>query len=141
MKETPLTQVHIELGARMMPFAGYNMPVNYSTINEEHINVRTKVGLFDVSHMGQFFVDGPQALDLIQKVSSNDASKLSIGQAQYSCLPNADGGIIDDLLVYKLSDQKYMLVVNASNIDKDLNWINKANSFDAVVTDLSLIHI
>jgi len=137
MKETPLTQVHIELGARMMPFAGYNMPVNYTTINEEHINVRTKVGLFDVSHMGQFFVEGPEALDLIEKVSSNNASKLSIGQAQYSCLPNAEGGIIDDLLVYKLSEQKYMLVVNASNIEKDLNWINQANSFDAVVSDRS----
>ncbi len=129
MKETPLTKIHMDLGARMMPFAGYNMPVSYSSINEEHLAVRSGVGLFDVSHMGQFFLKGAGAEQLIQKVSSNDASKLSIGQAQYSCLPNATGGIVDDLLVYKLDEEEYMLVVNASNIDKDLAWITAANTF------------
>lgn len=137
MKETPLTQVHIELAARMMPFAGYNMPVSYSSINEEHINVRKKVGLFDVSHMGQFFIKGPEALNLIQKVCSNDASKLVVGQAQYSCLPNDKGGIVDDLLVYKLAEDDFMLVVNASNIQKDFDWISAANTFDAQITDRS----
>ncbi len=137
MKETPLTATHIDLGARMMSFAGYNMPVSYTGINEEHMTVRNSAGLFDVSHMGQFFLTGPNALDLIQKISSNDASSLSNGQAQYSCMPNASGGIIDDLLIYKISDEEYMLVVNASNIEKDLNWINKANSFGVTVEDRS----
>lgn len=137
MKTTPLTQVHIDSGARMMPFAGYNMPVSYTTINEEHETVRSKVGLFDVSHMGQLFLSGPGSLDLIQKVTSNDASKLAIGQAQYSCLPNDKGGIVDDLLVYKLDEHEYMLVVNASNIEKDLDWIEKANTWDVKIEDRS----
>lgn len=137
MKETPLTQLHVDLGARMMPFAGYNMPVSYSSINEEHLAVRSGVGLFDVSHMGQFFLKGAGAEQLIQKVTSNDASKLSVGQAQYSCLPNATGGIVDDLLVYKLDEEEYMLVVNASNIDKDLAWITAANTFGVSIEDRS----
>lgn len=137
MKETPLTQEHIKLGARMMPFAGYNMPVSYAGISDEHENVRKHVGLFDVSHMGQFFLTGDKALDLIQYVTSNDASKLAVGQAQYSCLPNDKGGIVDDLLIYKLGDAEYMLVVNASNIEKDLNWIQASNSFGVTIEDRS----
>ncbi len=137
MKETPLTQEHIKLGARMMSFAGYNMPVNYSTINEEHLTVRNDVGLFDVSHMGQFFLKGVQALELLQKISSNDASKLVVGQAQYACFPNKKGGIVDDFIAYKLSDDEYMLVVNASNIEKDLNWITQANTFKCTIEDKS----
>ncbi|MBT8190903.1 MAG: glycine cleavage system aminomethyltransferase GcvT [Bacteroidia bacterium] len=137
MKETPLTATHIELGARMMPFAGYNMPVSYSGINEEHINVRENVGLFDVSHMGQFFLKGEKSLDLIQLISSNDASGLVIGQAQYTCMPNKEGGIVDDFLVYKLSEDEYMLVVNASNIEKDFNWISEANTFGVSIEDRS----
>ncbi len=137
MKQTPLTAIHTELGARMMPFAGYDMPVSYTTINEEHATVREKVGLFDVSHMGQFFLKGAQALDLIQKVSSNDASTLAVGQAQYSCLPNDQGGIVDDLLIYKIDEQEYMLVVNASNIQKDWDWISAANSFGVDMEDRS----
>ena len=137
MKETPLTQSHIDLGARMMSFAGYNMPVSYSSINEEHMRVREHAGLFDVSHMGQFFLKGPQALDLVQKISSNDASKLVVGQAQYACFPNDNGGIVDDFIAYKIADDEYMLVVNAANIEKDLEWINKANSFDCEVVDKS----
>jgi len=137
MKQTPLTSIHIESGARMMPFAGYNMPVSYTSINEEHLAVRSGVGLFDVSHMGQFFLKGPGVEQLVQMVTSNDASKLSVGQAQYSCLPNASGGIVDDLLVYKLDDEEYMLVVNASNIEKDLAWITKANSYDVTIEDRS----
>ncbi|MBT8233583.1 MAG: glycine cleavage system aminomethyltransferase GcvT [Saprospiraceae bacterium] len=137
MKETPLTQEHIKLGARMMPFAGYNMPVSYSTINEEHENVRNNVGLFDVSHMGQFFIKGSGALKLIQKVSSNNAAKLVVGQAQYACFPNDKGGIVDDFLTYKISDEEYMLVVNASNIGKDLDWITKANTYNCTIEDRS----
>ena len=137
MKQTPLTELHIKLGARMMPFAGYNMPVSYTTINEEHEAVRKNVGLFDVSHMGQFFLTGEKAGDLVQKVTSNDVSKLVVGQAQYSCLPNAEGGIVDDLLVYKLSELEYMLVVNASNIEKDWNWIMGANNLEVHMEDRS----
>lgn len=137
MKETPLTQEHIKLGARMMSFAGYNMPVSYTTINEEHMTVRDNVGLFDVSHMGQFFVKGPESINLIQKISSNDASKLVVGQAQYACFPNDKGGIVDDFIAYKISEDEYMLVVNAANIEKDLNWINQANTFDCTVEDRS----
>ena len=137
MKETPLTQTHIDLGARMMPFAGYNMPVSYSGINEEHINVREHVGLFDVSHMGQFFLKGENALDLIQKISSNDASKLVVGQAQYTCMPNDNGGIVDDMLIYKLAEDEFMLVVNASNIEKDFDWISKANTMNVELSDKS----
>jgi len=137
MKETPLTNAHKELGAKMMPFAGYNMPVTYTSINEEHATVRDHVGLFDVSHMGQIFIKGEKALDLLQKVSSNDASKLVVGQAQYSCFPNDKGGIVDDFLAYKIGEEEYMLVVNASNIEKDLNWIIQANEFDVEIDDRS----
>ena len=137
MKETPLTQTHIDLGARMMPFAGYNMPVSYAGINEEHTNVREHVGLFDVSHMGQFFLKGENALALIQKISSNDASKLVVGQAQYTCMPNDKGGIVDDMLIYKLAEDEYMLVVNAANIEKDYNWISQANTMGVAMSDKS----
>ncbi len=129
MKNTPFTQKHIELGAKMAEFAGYNMPISYSSINEEHQTVRNNAGVFDVSHMGEFILKGPDALDLIQRVTSNDASKLTDGKAQYSCLPNNEGGIVDDLLVYCVETNKvYMLVVNASNIEKDWNWISKHNT-------------
>ena len=123
MKNTALTDKHIALGAKMVPFAGYNMPVQYEGVNIEHETVREHVGVFDVSHMGEFFVTGPKALELIQKVSSNDASTLTDGRAQYSCLPNAEGGIVDDLIIYRINEEKYLLVVNASNIEKDWNWI------------------
>ncbi|MEO7924336.1 MAG: glycine cleavage system aminomethyltransferase GcvT [Chitinophagaceae bacterium] len=129
MKNTPFTQKHIALGAKMAEFAGYNMPISYTGINDEHAAVRKNAGVFDVSHMGEFFLKGEKALDLIQRVTSNDASKLKAGQAQYSCLPNDAGGIVDDLLVYCIEENKvYMLVVNASNIDKDWNWIQKHNT-------------
>ncbi|MES2827204.1 MAG: glycine cleavage system aminomethyltransferase GcvT [Bacteroidota bacterium] len=127
MNNTALTDKHISLGAKMVPFAGYNMPVQYEGINAEHATVRTAVGVFDVSHMGEFILKGEQALDLIQRVTSNDASKLYNGKVQYSCLPNEGGGIVDDLLVYKIDETTYMLVVNASNIEKDWNWIQKFN--------------
>ena len=128
MKNTPFTEKHISLGAKMAEFAGYNMPISYSGINDEHAAVRNNAGVFDVSHMGEFILKGENALDLIQRVTSNDASKLTNGKAQYSCLPNNDGGIVDDLLVYCLEENKaYMLVVNASNIEKDWNWISKHN--------------
>jgi aminomethyltransferase len=129
MKNTPFTHKHIALGAKMAEFAGYNMPISYTGINDEHAAVRKNAGVFDVSHMGEFVLKGDKALDLIQRVTSNDASKLRAGQAQYSCLPNNDGGIVDDLLVYCVEENKvYMLVVNASNIEKDWNWIQKHNS-------------
>jgi len=128
MKSTALSQMHIDLGAKMVPFAGYNMPVQYEGVNIEHETVRNGVGVFDVSHMGEFILKGPYALDLIQKVSSNDASKLFPGRAQYSCLPNNTGGIVDDLLIYMIKEQEYLLVVNASNIEKDWNWISSHNS-------------
>ena len=128
IKFVPLNHVHEKLGGKMVPFAGYNMPVRYSSDIEEHMTVRNGVGVFDVSHMGEFTVKGPNALDLIQRVTSNDASKLIDGQAQYSCLPNETGGIVDDLIVYKIKDNDYLLVVNASNIDKDWNWISKFNT-------------
>lgn len=144
MKNTALYQRHVDLHAKMAPFAGYNMPILYSGIKEEHEAVRTRAGIFDVSHMGEFIVKGRQAFELVQKVTSNDVSKLKIGQAQYSCLPNLDGGIVDDLLVYRLSEemcadgeQAYMLVVNASNMDKDWDWINSHNSFDTRVINIS----
>lgn len=144
MKSTPLTQLHIYLGAKMVDFAGFNMPIQYSSISEEHHCVRNGVGMFDVSHMGEFIVKGKQALDLVQKVTSNDASKLNIGDAQYSCLPNLSGGIVDDLLVYRLTEdmcsdgeQAFMLVVNGSNIDKDWNWIIENNNFDANMSNIS----
>jgi len=129
MKNTALTHIHEALGAKMVPFAGYNMPVQYEGINIEHETVRNSVGVFDVSHMGEFYLKGKNALALIQKVTSNDASLLHDGKVQYSCMPNKDGGIVDDLLVYRIGNEEYMLVVNASNIEKDWNWISSHNTF------------
>lgn len=138
MKNTPFTHKHIELGAKMAEFAGYNMPISYSGINDEHFAVRNSVGVFDVSHMGEFILKGDGALDLIQRVTSNDASKLSNGKAQYSCLPNKEGGIVDDLIVYCIEENKvYMLVVNASNIDKDWNWIQQFNTSNVEMHNIS----
>ena len=138
MKNTPFTQKHIALGAKMAEFAGYNMPISYSGINDEHAAVRNNAGVFDVSHMGEFILKGENALDLIQRVTSNDASKLTAGKAQYSCLPNDQGGIVDDLLVYCIEENKvYMLVVNASNIEKDWNWISKHNSRNVEMQNIS----
>jgi aminomethyltransferase len=129
MKNTPFTQKHIALGAKMAEFAGYNMPISYSGINVEHAAVRNNAGIFDVSHMGEFMLKGEHALDLIQRVTTNDASKLTAGKAQYSCLPNETGGIVDDLLIYCIEENKvYMIVVNASNIQKDWDWISKYNT-------------
>lgn len=127
LKTVALNNLHQNLGAKMVPFAGYNMPVRYSSDIEEHKTVREAVGIFDVSHMGEFLITGPKALDLIQLISSNDASKLIDGQAQYSCMPNENAGIVDDLLIYKIADEKYLLVVNAGNIDKDWAWVSKQN--------------
>ena len=137
MKNTALTSVHEALGAKMVPFAGYNMPVQYEGVNIEHETVRNGVGVFDVSHMGEFLIEGEHALELIQKVTSNDASKLTIGKAQYSCFPNDTGGIVDDLIVYKVKEQTYLLVVNASNIEKDWNWISSKNDVGAEMRDIS----
>lgn len=137
MKNTALTHIHESLGAKMVPFAGFNMPVQYEGVNAEHETVRTGVGVFDVSHMGEFMLKGENALALIQKVTSNDASKLVDGKAQYSCLPNNDGGIVDDLIVYKIADHHYMLVVNASNIEKDWNWIAQHNDLGVEMKDYS----
>lgn len=137
IKQVALGELHESLGAKMMPFAGFNMPVRYSSDKEEHKAVRESVGVFDVSHMGEFLVEGPGALDLIQYVSSNDAALLTPGKVQYSCLPNDVGGIVDDLLVYMLEPNKYLLVVNASNISKDWEWISSHNKFGAKLTDLS----
>ena len=137
MKNTALTPIHQSLGAKMLPFAGYNMPITYEGVNAEHETVRNGVGVFDVSHMGEFILSGPNALALIQKITSNDASTLTIGKAQYSCLPNDEGGIVDDLLVYQLKDEQYLLVVNASNIDKDWNWIVSQNDLDVDMKNLS----
>ena len=138
MKNTPFTHKHIELGAKMAEFAGYNMPISYTGINDEHFAVRNSVGVFDVSHMGEFILKGDGALELIQRVTSNDASKLTDGKAQYSCLPNENGGIVDDLLVYCIEENKvYMLVVNASNIEKDWNWINKHNTTNVEMHNVS----
>lgn len=137
MKTTPFTDFHIALGAKMHEFAGYNMPIEYSGINDEHLTVRNAAGVFDVSHMGEIWVKGPKALDLIQQVCSNDASKLSIGQAQYTCFPNGKGGIVDDIIIYYFEQEKYMLVVNASNIEKDWNWLNENNSVGAELENAS----
>lgn len=137
IKKVALNDIHEKLGAKMIPFAGYNMPVRYSSDIEEHKCVREKVGVFDVSHMGEFFIEGPDALDLIQKITSNDASKLEVGKAQYSCFPNATGGIVDDLIVYKLGEEKYMLVVNASNIDKDWNWVEQHKTGNVTTSNQS----
>lgn len=137
MKNIALHATHESLGAKMVPFAGYNMPVQYEGVNLEHETVRNAVGVFDVSHMGEFLIEGPNALDLIQKVTSNDASKLTVGKAQYSCFPNDDGGIVDDLIVYKIKEETFLLVVNASNIEKDWNWIVSKNDVDATMRNLS----
>lgn len=137
LKKVQLNDVHENLGARMVPFAGYNMPVRYSSDIEEHNTVRNAVGIFDVSHMGEFLISGPHALDLIQKVTTNDASKLEPGKVQYSCLPNDRGGIVDDLLVYMIREEEYMLVVNASNIEKDWNWISGQNNVGATMKNIS----
>ncbi|TZF82127.1 glycine cleavage system aminomethyltransferase GcvT [Pedobacter sp. BS3] len=137
MKNTALTEIHIAAGAKMVPFAGYNMPVQYAGINAEHETVRKAVGVFDVSHMGEFILKGDNALDLIQKVTSNDASKLYDGKVQYAYMPNETGGIVDDLLVYRIDERTYMLVVNASNIEKDWNWISRYNTFGVEMKDIS----
>ncbi len=137
MKNTALTHIHESLGAKMVPFAGYNMPVQYEGINIEHESVRNNVGVFDVSHMGEFYLKGKNALALIQKVTSNNAAVLIDGKVQYSCLPNADGGIIDDLLVYRINSETYFLVVNASNIEKDWNWISQHNDLDVEMINSS----
>ena len=137
MKNTALTEKHIALGAKMVPFAGFNMPVQYEGVNLEHETVRSGVGVFDVSHMGEFELKGPNALALIQKVSSNDASILVDGKAQYSCMPNGKGGIIDDLIIYRISENHYFLVVNASNIEKDWNWISSHNDLGVEMNNLS----
>ena len=137
MKNTALTHIHESLGAKMLPFAGYNMPILYEGVNAEHEIVRNGVGVFVVSHMGEFLLSGPNALALIQKVTSNDAATLTIGRAQYSCLPNSEGGIVDDLLVYKMKEEEYLLVVNASNIEKDWNWISSHNDLGVEMKNLS----
>jgi aminomethyltransferase len=137
MKNTALSHIHESLGAKMVPFAGFNMPVSYEGVNAEHETVRNAVGVFDVSHMGEFLLSGENALALIQKVTSNDASTLEIGKAQYSCLPNNDGGIVDDLIVYKIKEEQYLLVVNASNIDKDWDWISSFNDLGVDMKNLS----
>ena len=137
IRKIALNDVHVQLGAKMMPFAGFNMPVRYTSDIEEHKTVREGVGVFDVSHMGEFVVKGPKALELIQWLTSNDASVLKIGQAQYTYLPNETGGIVDDLLVYKMAEEEYLLVVNASNIQKDWEWINRHNSIGAELEDIS----
>lgn len=137
MKNTALTNIHEGLGAKMMAFAGYNMPVSYEGVIAEHETVRNGVGVFDVSHMGEFLLSGENALALIQKVTSNDASVLTIGKAQYSCLPNNDGGIVDDLIIYRLKENQYLLVVNASNIEKDWDWITAHNDLDVEMKNLS----
>lgn len=137
MKQVPLNDVHVALGAKMVPFAGYNMPVQYEGVNIEHDTVRNGVGVFDVSHMGLFKISGENALDLIQKVTSNDASVLVNGKAQYSYLPNDKGGIVDDIITYKVNDTEYLMVVNASNIDKDFEWIASHNSMNAAFENLS----
>ena len=138
MKNIALHEIHVNLGAKMVPFAGFNMPVQYEGVTAEHLTVRNGVGVFDVSHMGEFLVTGDNALALIQKVTSNDASKLAIGDAQYSCFPNENGGIVDDLICYRIKENQYLLVVNASNIEKDWNWISKYNEeFGAELRDLS----
>ena len=138
MKNTPFTQKHIALGAKMAEFAGYNMPISYTGINDEHAAVRKNAGIFDVSHMGEFMLKGENALELIQRVTTNDVSKITNGQAQYNCLPNKEGGIVDDLIVYCIEQNKtYMLVVNASNIEKDWNWISQFNTKSVEMHNIS----
>ncbi|UUV21560.1 glycine cleavage system aminomethyltransferase GcvT [Paenimyroides aestuarii] len=137
MKQVPLNDVHVALGAKMVPFAGFNMPVQYEGVNIEHETVRNNVGVFDVSHMGLFKISGDKALDLVQRVTSNDAAVLVPGKAQYSYLPNDKGGIVDDIITYKLNDTEYLMVVNASNIDKDFEWISSQNTMNAAFENLS----
>ena len=137
MKKTVFTKIHIALGAKMHEFAGYNMPIEYSGITDEHLAVRNGVGVFDVSHMGEFWVKGANALPFLQKITTNDVSKLAVGKAQYTCFPNGKGGIIDDLLVYRFEDEKYLLVVNASNIEKDWNWCVQHNTEGATLENAS----
>ncbi|MBK3519002.1 glycine cleavage system aminomethyltransferase GcvT [Carboxylicivirga marina] len=137
MKRTAFFDYHEALGAKIVSFAGYEMPIEYSGINNEHMTVRNGVGVFDVSHMGEFWVKGPKAFDLVQKVTSNDVAALTVGQAQYSCFPNGKGGIVDDLLVYKYEEEKYLLVVNASNIDKDWAWVSEQNTMGADIENAS----
>ncbi len=137
MKKTALHHIHQSLGAKMVPFAGFDMPVQYEGVNAEHLAVRHNVGVFDVSHMGEFLIEGPNALALIQSVSSNDAALLTVGKAQYSCLPNDEGGIVDDLIIYRVKDETYLLVVNASNIEKDWNWLISKNHMGAVMKNIS----
>jgi aminomethyltransferase len=137
MQITAFNQIHKQLGAKMVEFAGFEMPIEYSGIKDEHMTVRESVGVFDVSHMGEFWVKGPNALELVQRVTSNDVSKLNLGQAQYSCFPNGKGGIVDDLLVYYYEPEKYMLVVNAANIDKDWNWVVSQNTNGAILENAS----
>ena len=138
MRKTALSNVHEQFGAKMVEFAGYYMPLQYEGLGVEHETVRNAVGVFDVSHMGEFLISGPNALELIQKVSSNDATKLEIGKAQYSCLPNDKGGIVDDLIIYKIKEEQYLLVVNASNMEKDWEWISTHNTMGADMKDLSM---
>ncbi len=137
MKKTALNSTHKRIGGKLVEFAGYEMPIKYSSINEEHLAVRNSVGVFDVSHMGEFWIEGPQALELIKKITSNDPSVLTPGQAQYTCFPNGKGGIVDDLLVYCFEPTKYMMVVNASNIEKDWDWVVSKNSIGARLTNVS----
>lgn len=137
LRNTALTQKHISLGAKMVPFAGYNMPVSYAGLNEEHNTVRNAVGVFDVSHMGEFILKGDKVLDLLQYVTTNDVAQLYDGRVQYSCLPNGKGGIVDDLLVYRIDEKTYLLVVNASNIEKDWNWISQHNTFGVDMKNIS----
>ena len=137
MKNTVLTHIHQNLGAKLVPFAGFNMPVSYECVNAEHQTVRTAVGVFDVSHMGEFLISGSNALQLLQKVTSNDVSQLEVGKAQYSCLPNLEGGIVDDLIIYQIKTDQYLLVVNASNIEKDWNWISQYNDLGVDMRNIS----
>lgn len=137
MRDTALTKKHIELGAKMVPFAGFNMPVQYEGVNIEHETVRNNVGVFDVSHMGEFLLKGKNAEELIQKITTNDISKIPNGKAQYTCMPNGKGGIIDDLIIYKINAEEFFIVVNASNIEKDWNWIKSSNTLDVEMIDLS----
>ena len=137
MKNTALSATHEALGAKMVPFSGYNMPVQYDGVTIEHEAVRNSVGVFDVSHMGEFLIEGPNALALIQKTCTNDASKLTVGKAQYSCMPNDNGGVVDDLIIYRIKEETYLIVVNASNIEKNWNWLKSKNDVDADMRDLS----
>jgi len=137
IKNTTLSHIHEKLGAKMLPFAGFNMPITYEGINAEHETVRKGVGVFDVSHMGEFLLSGENALALLQKVTSNDAATLTVGKAQYSCLPNLEGGIVDDLIIYMLQENNYLLVVNASNVEKDWNWISSFNTYGVDMKNLS----